>query len=70
MIPALRGERYLPGREAWLRQAVREVLPALDFAGTRAWYAAHARGLSGPARAFLCCNDLFFCSPGRLPGTT
>src|SRR5262249_61680500 len=66
MIRALRGERYLPAGEAWLRRALIEQLPSLDLAATRAWYTAHAALLSDPARAFLCCNDRYFLLTGPL----
>ncbi len=59
-MAAFRGERYLPDQADPLRAALREELPYLDFAGTRAWYGAHGEDLSDAQCAFLACNDRYF----------
>jgi hypothetical protein len=56
----LRGARYLPWEEAWLRQQVAEELPYLDYPRTRAWYDACEPDLRASERAFLACNDRYF----------
>jgi hypothetical protein len=65
----LRGARYLPEQDAWLRQQLREVLPHLDYRGTRAWYDEHARKLTPRDRAFLACNDRYYLLSGPLGRT-
>jgi hypothetical protein len=61
-----RGDRYRSDEGPWLRHQLTDELPHLDYAGTRAWYRTYIKSLSGPARAFLACNDRYFLLTGPL----